>query len=324
MDPEMTTVAGIAQDMAARALTWLHANRHRGALGDGGIAGDPDAYKALTETALAACLVLRDGAAGSREAALARNLLDFCWDQLQEGALLYDRLLRHPLLTDALEGYAHFARAGYRHPGVERLIPHLAATGIVTLVEHVPNRRLAVANALRITGHGQALEAAHWETLARATWLGSTPAPWHIDWMTGYHLTHTVFHLTDWGARPDGLPEDVAAHLTRWLPVWIDIWSETCQFDLVGELLLVDSCLLRPHADPADWQCLAQRQHSDGLMPRDGNPVDDDPVIRFKEHQHTTIVAAVAGTVALTRALDRAGDGSGTGLLAPAHGDRPQ
>jgi hypothetical protein len=299
-----TALAQVAHSLRARALHCLHSHHALGALEDDGEIGDGLAYKALQETAMAASLILRDGAAGSTECVLARELLEFAWRQLREGSLLYERLLRRPLATDAVEGYAHFTRAGYRHPGMERLLPHFAATGTAMVVEHVPNRRLAVANALRITGHDHAVGADDWETLTRATWLGSKPEPWHIDWMTGYHLTHTVFHLTDWGRHPEGLPGDVAAYLTRWLPVWTDVWMEACQWDLVGELLIVDSCLPEPHGEISDWQHLADLQHADGLLPRDGQPVDDDPDTRFHDNQHPTIVAAVAGTIALTRALD--------------------
>ncbi|MDN0193563.1 hypothetical protein [Streptomyces sp. S.PNR 29] len=299
-----TALARTAHEVGSRALRWLHTHRQAGALDGGDIAGNAEACKALQETALAASLVLRDGAAGSEQRRLAHELLEFAWAQLRDGRLLYERLLRHPLATDTLEGYAHFARAGYRHRGMERLIAHLAAMGTTGTVEHVPNRRLAVANALRITGHDRGPGAADRETLTRATWLGGTPQPWHLDWMTGYHITHTVFHLTDWGRDPGGLPDDVAAYLARWLPVWTDVWAETGQWDLVGELLIVGSCLPEPYGELGDWERLAEIQHADGLMPRDDDPVDDDPVTRFHDHQHPTVVAAVAGTLALTRALD--------------------
>jgi hypothetical protein len=262
-----TALAHTAHDIRSRALSWLHAHHPMGALEGDGLGGKAETYKALQETALAASLILRDGAAGSAE-------------------------------------YAHFARVGYRHPGVERLIPHIAAMGTVKAVEHVPNRRLAVANALRITGHDHGVSTSDWETLTRATWLGGNPEPWHIDWMTGYSVTHTVFHLTDWGSHPEWLPDDVVAYLVRWLPVWIDVWVESCQWDLVGELLIVGSCLPEPYGEITDWQRLADLQHADGLMPRDDQPVDDDLATRFRDHQHPTIVATIAGTVALTRALD--------------------
>ncbi|MGP4111403.1 DUF6895 family protein [Streptomyces sp. 4N509B] len=298
-----TDLARIAHEVRSRALGWLHTHRRFGALTGEDLSENLDAYKALGETALTACLVLRDGAAGSRDRSLARELLEFCWAQVGEGALLYERLLRHPLTTDAVEFYVPFARSGLRHPGLERLIPHLAAAGTAQIVEHVPNRRLAVANALRVTGHDRGAAALAWETLTRATWLGGTPQPWHIDWTTGYAVTHTVFHLTDWGRRPSGLPDDIVAYLTRWLPVWLDVWTEARQWDLVGELLVADCCLPAPRAEVDDWRRLADLQHPDGLTPRDGQPVEDDPATRFRDHQHTTIVAAIAATVALARVL---------------------
>ncbi|MFF2840966.1 DUF6895 family protein, partial [Paenarthrobacter sp. NPDC057981] len=47
------------------------------------------------------------------------------------------------------------------------------------------------------------------------------------------------------GARPEGLPEEIASYLTTWLPVWTDIWREVAQWDLVAELMIrVYSALL--------------------------------------------------------------------------------
>lgn len=301
-----TALARTAHDVRARALSWLHTHRRLNTLragADGELdQQSKDAYKSLLETALAASLTLRDGTAGRRESALARELLDYCWDEYHHGAYLYERLLRHPVNIDTLETYAHFARAGYHHPGLEKLIAHSAAMGVADIVEYVPNRRLAVANALRVTGHDRTTPP-EWDTLARATWLGHTPQPWHIDWMTGYAVTHTVFHLTDWGRLPERLPDDMTDYLTRWLPVWTDIWAEVCQWDLMGELLIIDACLPEPRAELADWERLAALQHPDGLVPRDDQPVDDDPTTRFHEHQHPTVVAAIAGTITLGRTL---------------------
>jgi hypothetical protein len=289
--------------MASRALEWMHTHRELGGFPDTPAAelDDPDAvYKPLGEATLAASLVLREGVAGTAQLAAARDLLDFTWTQLRAGDLLYERQLRHGLIVDPLELYSHHARCGYRHARLEELLRSNARIGSMT--EVLPNRRLAVANAYRVLGIERDDD---WAAMTRATWLGSTPEPWAIDWLTAYCVTHTVFHLTDWGARPDGLPEDVAGYLATWLPVWIDIWSEVEQWDLVGELLIVGVCLPEPRCAPAEWERLAAQQHDDGLVPRDGRPVTDDPVRRFLDHQHTAVVAAVAGTLAVSRLLDR-------------------
>ncbi|MEV6421073.1 hypothetical protein [Streptomyces sp. NPDC051662] len=299
-------VTEAAHRIASQALTWLHTHREHGALPPDTTAelAEPDSvYKPLGETALAASLVLREGVAGSAELRLARELLDFSWKQLGGGAMLHERLLRYPMMTDPLETYAHFARCGYRHEALDRLLAHTTSLRSARASEVLPNRRLAVANAARIAGFDQGGLATDWAALSRATWLGACPEPWLIDWMTAYYMTHTVFHLTDWGRLPSGLPGDVALYLGRWLPVWIDIWSEIGEWDLMAELLIVSNCLPEPRRDPAEWERLAGIQHEDGLMPRDGHPVSDDPTERFAAHHHTTVVAAVAGTLAVSRSL---------------------
>lgn len=299
-------VAEAAHRIASQALTWLHTHREHGALPPDTIAelAEPDSvYKPLGETALAASLVLREGVAGSTELRLARELLDFSWKQFGGGVMLHERLLRYPMMSDPLETYAHFARCGYRHEALDRLLAHTTSLRSARAAEILPNRRLAVANAARLSGFDQGGLATDWDGLSRATWLGACPEPWLIDWMTAYYVTHTVFHLTDWGRLPSGLPGDVSPYLTRWLPAWIDIWAEIGEWDLVAELLIVNSCLPRPLRDPTAWERLAGIQHEDGLMPRDGHPVGDDPGERFAAHHHTTVVAAVAGTLAVSRAL---------------------
>ncbi|MEU4799227.1 hypothetical protein [Streptomyces sp. NPDC023327] len=300
------SVTQTAHQVSTQALTWLYTHRERGALPTNTTAdlGDPDSvYKPLGETALAASLVLRESAAGSAELAMARELLSFSWSQFGDGDMLYERLLRFSLLTDPLEAYAPFARCGLRHEALDRLLAHTTSLRSVRAAELMPNRRLAVANAARVIGLDPRGGSYDWPALTRATWLGGTPEPWLIDWMTGYCVTHTVFHLTDWGGAPAGLPDDLTAYVGTWLPVWIDIWAEIEQWDLMAELMIVGCCLKEPYCEPADWERLARVQHTDGLVPRDGGPVADDPDRRFADHQHTAVVAAVAGSLAVSRTL---------------------
>jgi hypothetical protein len=311
-----TPVTTTAHQVATRAFDWLRRCDQYGALPADTTAdlADPDGvYKPLGETALACSLILREGVAGPNEARTARELLAFAWQQLREGDLLFERQLRYPLMTDPLEVYAHFARAGYQHPRLEELLSHLGGLRSRHAVEMMPNRRLAVANATRVAGleNGQdGPDEPDWQVLTADTWLGRTPEPWAIDWMTAYALTHTVFHVTDWGAKPDGLPADLQSYLRTWLPVWLDIWKEIAEWDLVAELLIVDACLDEPHFDPQVWEEVAAAQRPDGMLPRDADPVPDAPAEAFKTHHHTTVVAAVAGTLALSRALGTAAAGS--------------
>ncbi|MFC4036697.1 DUF6895 family protein [Streptomyces polygonati] len=292
--------------VAARALGWLHRNRSLGALPPDTTAelADPDSvYKPLGESALAASLVLREGMASVADQRAARDMMDFAWTQLGSGDLLYERQLRYPLITDPLEVYAYFARVGYRHQRLDTLLDHLGSLTAHRGTEMLPNRRLAVANAARVAGVPRQVD---WGELIDATWLGRAPEPWMIDWLTAYCMTHSVFNATDWGARADELPPVARDYLTDWLPVWMDIWLETQEWDLVGELIIVDACLPRPSCEPEVWERFAAAQHPDGLMPRNGEPVDEDPAKAFRDHHHTVVVASVAGTLALSRYHDAA------------------
>ncbi|MFI9005759.1 DUF6895 family protein [Actinosynnema sp. NPDC053489] len=294
----------LAERVATRGMGWLHDNRHRGAFPaeTTTAAVEPDkVHKPLGESALAAGVVLRAAAALRGQQARAARLLEFCWRQIRCGDLLYERQLRHPLMTDPLEVYAQFAAAGLRHEQLDALLAHLTASRSWWAVEVMPNRRLAVANAARLAGLSRPED---WRPLVEATWLGQRPEPWLIDWATAYAVTHTVFHITDWGLRPGCLPEPVVTYLERWMPVWMRVWGEICDWDLLAELLVVDACLPRPQCPPDMWRLLADAQRDDGLVPRDGQPVTDDEQEAFTDHHHTTAVAVMAGALALVRAGD--------------------
>lgn len=292
----------VAHQVAVKALRWLHAHRTLGTLppdADADLGGPQTGYKAVSETALAGSLVLREAVAGPADLRAAEELLEFAWRQLRCGDLLLDRQLRHTLVTDPLEVYAPFARAGLRHAGLDQLLAHQCRLRSLRAVEVVPHRRLAVANAARIVGLDLGYD---WAALAATTWLGGLPEPWAIDWGTAYAVTHTVFHLTDWGRLPAGLPRHCTDYLHTWLPVWIEVWGEVGQWDLVGELLIAGACLDEPYDDLAHWERFAAVQHADGLVPRDTEPVEGTPEQVFGDHEHTAVVAVIAGTLASARA----------------------
>jgi hypothetical protein len=112
-----------------------------------------------------------------------------------------------------------------------------------------------------------------------------------------------VFHLTDWGEHPDGLPPDIADYLAMWLPAWIDDWLDLKRWDLLGELLVVDACLPRPTLDARAWEGFAAAQQPDGAMPAFGTMPDGDPDEVFDLVYHPTLVAAFASVLATSRAL---------------------
>jgi hypothetical protein len=292
-----------AHQVAIRALGWLNAARDHFALPQ-----DISAYrhrpnediKRLGELALAVSIAIREGVTGSREAEIARSLAAFTWAELRDGDVLEELQREQPIETYPTETYAWFARIGYRHPRLDKLATHLSGLRAARVLEVVPNRRLAVFNAERLVGlpHRD-----HPATLTDRTWLGGTPEPWATDLLTLYAMTHTVFHLTDWAAHPDDLPAQLQTYLRAWLPAWLEVYVEAGQWDLVGELLIVDLCLAEPGNHPQAWEALARAQQSDGLLPAGPERVSPDVVKAFRDHYHPTVVAAIAGTLAVSRRI---------------------
>ncbi|RNL82090.1 DUF6895 family protein [Halostreptopolyspora alba] len=292
----------LAHRVCDDSLDWLDRVRALFALprdvADHEITGD--ALKSLSELALAAGVVRREAVSGPRGASAAERLLDFAWREFREGDLLY-QLQRHtPAATHPLEIYSMFAAVGYRHAPFERLAAHLGELRAWRVPEHVPNRRLAVVAATRRVGLPAHDDPA---ALTGQTWLGGTPEPWMLDANNAYGLTHTVFHLTDWGADPEGLPPELEEYLHRWLCVWVEVFKETGFWDLLAELLAVGACLRRPLLFGEVWSHLAHAQHDDGMVPNGVTRPAENTSVAFRNHHHPTIVAVVAATLTVARAL---------------------
>jgi hypothetical protein len=293
-----------AHQIAVRALGWLQQVQHRFAL-PADISTDRlrpnEEMKPLGELLLVACIALREASMGPRETQVASALVAFAWSQLRDGEVLYELQRDQPIETYPLETYAWLARSGYRHPRLDQLAAHLNQLRAGRVLEVVPNRALAVFNAECQLDLPHRVDPA---VLTARTWLGGTPEPWAIDFFTFYAMTHTVFHLTDWGARPDGLPGHLQRYLRAWLPAWLEVYLEAGEWDLVSELLIVSSCLSEPDDNPNAWEVLARAQQPDGLLPARPGRVPTDAGKAFRDHYHSTVVAAIAGILAVSRHLN--------------------
>ncbi|GAB2981177.1 DUF6895 family protein [Saccharothrix stipae] len=289
--------------MGSRALAWAWSRRDWFRLPhdvlDPAVSVDAS-VKPLAELAQTAVALQRFSAPGEPRHRLAADCLRFAWDELDRGRLLYDLLRGEPAATYPLEIYVFFHRAGLRHPPLEELVSFLTGTRAWPATEQVPTRVLGVRRALGELGIGHVRD--HAELVGR-TWLGGLPEPWAMDVHAGYALTHDVFHLTDWGARPEGLPEHLADYLAAWLPAWVETWMEERHWDLSGELLAVDALLPRPTAGRDTWRRYADAQDEDGSVPAVGSWVRPGmtPVEAFAVCHHATLVAAFAATLAGAR-----------------------
>ncbi|MDT7712087.1 MAG: hypothetical protein QOG46_776 [Pseudonocardiales bacterium] len=297
-----TPPVGPARLVCSRGLGWLGRARSGFALPEGVTATQipVQALKPVAELGLAMSLVDRETVAGAEDAHTARLLAEFAWDQLERGALLYRRQLHDPASPFPMEVYASFVRAGYRHRPLEALCAHLIGLRSARVRELAPHHQLAVVAAARQLGLPAPVDPL---VLAEWTWLGGQPEPWMLDVAAAYALTHTVFHLTDFGADPGGLPQELQQYLHLWLPVWVEVVTETKAWDLLAELLIVDACLTEPQTYPRAWERLAQAQDPDGMLPHGITRAFRDQQKEFRHHYHPTLVAVIAGTVAVSRSV---------------------
>ncbi|MFC8426622.1 DUF6895 family protein [Streptomyces sp. NPDC057236] len=289
--------------VGAGALEWLWAHRD-------GFRLEPDAdpevgflerFKPVGELALICKVLFREGVAGSRQAQLARQLLDHAWrDTLDGGATLVRGQRIEPISPIPFEVYLPFRELGYSQPELERAVALGHRLDSWQAYETTPTRRLALSAFQRrfgLTPRPPEPEA------LRPTWLARTPEPWTVEGHIAYAVTHCVFHLTDWGENPGGLPPDLAGYLTTWLPAWIDDWLDLERWDLLGELLVVDACLPRPTLDEPAWRAFAAAQRPDGAMPAIRTMPEGDEQAVFDVVYHSTLVAALASALATSRAL---------------------
>lgn len=293
----------LIHNVGLRAMEWLWAHRDGFRLeteADPEI-GFQERFKPIGEVAAIARILFREGVAGSRQAELARRLIDHLWrETLDGGRMLELGQQREPLSPVPFEVYLPFMEMGYQDPAIERAVHLNHRLTSWAALEVLPVRRLGLSRSER--KFGLTPSAPPDEAFPR-TWLARRPEPWTVEGNIGYDITHTVFHLTDWGENPAGLPAGTADYLATWLPVWLDDWLDLRRWDLLGELLVVDACLPSPTLDEAAWNGFAAAQQPDGAMPavREMPEGTFDDV--FDTVYHSTVVAAFASVLATSRAF---------------------
>ncbi|WP_406412348.1 DUF6895 family protein [Streptomyces sp. NBC_01614] len=300
-DTTTVTAMGVdaIRDVGAAAFAWLSAHREDFALGEDALSADGhvDAtWKPLGELAQTCSSVRAHTPAWDPLHAYAADLLRFAWQQTGQGELFLRLQRWEPFATYPLEVYSVFAAAGLRHAGYEAAAATTARTRGWRLTEQEPTRRLGVLKAERRSGIHRPEQA---EPVLRSTWLGGLAEPWTFERSSGYALTHVVFHLTDWGRLPAGVPADVAGYLAHWLPPWLDTCLDAGMWDLSCELLVVAASLPCP-PDPATlehaWTRIARVQYDSGALPQQAPEGEGgaEPEPDFLHCYHSTLMAAFA------------------------------
>lgn len=311
---------GDIREVGAAAFAWLSAHTADFALDEDAFTEDAHVdvtWKPLGELAQTCQSVRTHLPPSDPLHGCASDLLRFAWQQTGRGELFLRLQRSEPFATYPLEVYSVFAAAGLRHPGYEAAAATTARTRGWRLTEQEPTRRLGVLKAERRSGIERPDESAQ---VLRRTWLGGLPEPWTFERSSGYALTHVVFHLTDWGRVPTGVPADLAAYLGHWLPSWLDTCLDATMWDLSCELLVVAGSLPGP-AQPAGlrsaWTRIAGAQHDSGALPQEGPGADAaGPEPDFLRCYHSTLMAAFAAAQTVKRLtgegdddIDAGGDG---------------
>ncbi|WP_405798717.1 DUF6895 family protein [Streptomyces sp. NBC_01506] len=295
----------LVHHVGAQAMEWLHTHRagFRLELDADPEVGFLDRFKPIGEAAMICKILFREGVAGSRQASLARGLMDHLWREALDGGRMLERGQRQePLSPIPFEVYLPFKEMGYEAPETERAARLNHRLGSWAALEVLPVRRLGLSTFEERFGLAPSMPI---EEAARRTWLARTPEPWTVEGHIGYDITHTVFHFTGWGQNPAGLPPYIADYLAMWLPVWLDDWLDLKRWDLLGELLVVDACLPEPTLDERAWRGFAAAQQPDGAMPAVHEMPQGSADDVFDVVYHSTLAAAFASVLATSRAMAR-------------------
>lgn len=132
-----------------------------------------------------------------------------------------------------------------------------------------------------------------------------------LIWITreySYVVTHTIFYLSEFGARIDfSIPEKQRQHLSWLVEQLLGLYLRDENWDLVGELLTCCHCLRQTDSPlyAIGWQAYLAAQRSDGAVPGpdydpnrlDALAVDQRPEYLFQQCYHSTLVAALAGAL---------------------------
>lgn len=103
-------------------------------------------FKPVGELALVCKVLFREGVAGSRQAELARRLLDHVWrDTLDGGAMLVRGQHTEPASPIPFEVYLPFRELGYSQPEIERHAELNARLDSWFALETTPTRRLGLS-----------------------------------------------------------------------------------------------------------------------------------------------------------------------------------
>lgn len=307
----MSAEAPASKQFTDRALGWIQDQLDGFEPFRGGRKPDETRQKALVELALL-CLCLQRKRAYSGDPRVL-HFLQFiertCRTPFYRECLFRvpDAFVPHVLLAVILR------LCGLDSSGDARVTQDLIDRSNITWTERVPHRALELRHLLDLGGFKHRMPS--YGELYRRSLLAQ---PVNILYATDedvYSITHTLFYLGDFGAKPISCLSPAHSDHALWVVEHLlGMYAHSGNWDLVGELLLSCHCLRHTTSDlyTLGWRALMSAQWPDGMVP--GPYYDHDTAERlygqhreeyvFKNCYHTTLVASLAGALCSWRGGD--------------------
>jgi Domain of unknown function (DUF6895) len=291
--------------MVDRALSWVdhHLDLFQAANSPEGLIHT--ALKPLVELSML-CLLLRRNAETPSDARIRRMLE--ASSRMWETHFGCDRLVRNPAAFRLYSmWHESLVQSGALPAENRHVIQAVVDHGYVTATEEVGFRDLDLRHLLDLGGYRHRLPS--YRALYRQTVLGRGGPPLAFNQMDAYSVTHTLFYLTDFGARPiDAIPERQLPYVHWIVQTLLGQYLLLEDWDIVAELLLSAACLRWKPPDAlydAAWNGLLGAQRDDGAIPSRSFAEDSwtalpEPERRaygFEHSYHTTLVGAMAGFI---------------------------
>jgi hypothetical protein len=288
--------------MADRAIDWLSANLDRFEPFRGRFERDWPTHRALVELALIGMCLRRQTifADDARVARLLERVL-----QTYRHPVYREIAFRHggDFVADAFVPVALYACGLLDGDDERRALQSLIDNGNILLRSRAPHKTLELIHVLELGGFRYRLPSA----VACLQRFGSKPM--NLIEMTNddaYVITHTIFYLSDFGARLDfAIPVKQRRDLSWVVHHLLGMCVREGHWDLVGELLLCCHSL-RLTGSPlytVGWRAFLTAQRPDGAVPGphydpaqlNALAASDRREYLFQSCYHTTLVAALAG-----------------------------
>jgi hypothetical protein len=197
-------------------------------------------------------------------------------------------------------GYAALAPEGLADGMRLAVLATMAPDGHLTPYGKAPGYRLENRYFAELAGLEHSYES--YQELYEGTILAHPPA--EVDLLATYVLAHVIFHMTDFGHRPIGVPDkerDRIRHLvTELTRRYIDLENR----DITAELVLCQFCLgldpTRTSTGRAGLRLLLDAQMADGAMLKlPGQEPADTPEKHFVSAYHATLVVGLVALILL-------------------------